>query len=190
MQLHPAFEDRLLGWRIVQADDLFREEYVRAKLPTSGGNVVLGPGERDEDEKYDERRASRSVEAIRSFIKAFKAWAPGERWVVATDSGVPFEFKGNALTSELEIKGAPYHFFWKPNYDDTTVVPYSKKLDFDLLSDTNPVTFRAIIRVARFAAFFRHCKQSARGWGELVKGVSQSADAYEAKTPDFALAGD
>ncbi len=98
---HSAFQNTLLGVRLLQADIQFMDLDVFWELPKYQGRKILGTGETSENEQYDMRAATEIREALED--KRYQSW-------VLTDVDIPIEFW--VTDDSLVLTGEPYYYFW------------------------------------------------------------------------------
>jgi hypothetical protein len=109
---HPAFEDTLLGLRLLQADALLINPAQFSMLPKYNSNVIIGAGE--SDFPYP----TLAVEQVNSALKKLSESDRFSSWVISdVDRSATIEISNGALTVNLE----PYHYFWRA--DDSASQP-------------------------------------------------------------------
>ena len=111
---HEAFENTLIGLRLLQADTLLFNLNQTWQLPRQNGVIVLGEGE--EEPRYlkkilAEYRKNVSVQKISKVIRQdpFRAW-------VLTDEDE--EITANIVNNKIYITGNPYYYFWNADFAD------------------------------------------------------------------------
>jgi hypothetical protein len=102
---HEAFQNRLLGLRLVHADILLFDLNETWRLPRRAGLAVLGLGE-VELGSIDRPSALKVHEALRR--------APYRSWLI-TDSEERIQV--DLVGGELRFTGQPYYFFWTSDLD-------------------------------------------------------------------------
>ncbi len=210
---HPAFQNTLLGLRLLQADILLFDIANTWRLPAFEGKVVLGRGESRPDGP-----AWTSANKITSVLRT----APFQSWVL-TDQEAPVVFTATG-EGKLDITGEPYYYFWisdfaaykrswerlvaqtKPlraagktrEYNEVarrinTLAPEVtevKRLTSGLksirgdLRNLNPRVYDAATSTVRYAAFFRYVKRTNRqGWTAFLMKVKALRPLPDIVTP-------
>lgn len=103
---HPAFENTLLGLRLLQADILLTDIANMWRLPAFEGKVVLGKGE-SEPNGLARDSANKVMSVLRNVF--FQSW-------VLTDQETPIVFT-TPDEGKLHIAGEPYYYFWTSDFD-------------------------------------------------------------------------
>lgn len=105
---HPAFDNTLLGLRLLQADLLVMAPDF-SDLPRKEGEFILGEGETAPlPEQIEARSRARSI-ALDAISQArFRSY-------VVTDAGVSVTFR--VENCRLEFQGEPYYRFWRYRRD-------------------------------------------------------------------------
>jgi hypothetical protein len=116
---HPAFQDTLLGLRMLQLDNLLagsKGDDLAVELPREHSRYLLGPGEASPD-------VARNRTALARYNAALKAGlgeaAADFRSYVVGDSGREVRF--DVAQGMLRISGEPGYYFWRYNGDDPAV---------------------------------------------------------------------
>jgi hypothetical protein len=102
---HEAFQNQLLGLRLLHADVLLFDLNETWRLPLLSGQAVLGPGEAAPG-PLDRSSAVKIHEALRR--------APYRSWLL-TDSEERIQV--DLAGGELRFTGHPYYFFWTSDLD-------------------------------------------------------------------------
>jgi hypothetical protein len=102
---HEAFQNRLLGLRLLHADVLLFDLNETWRLPRLAGQAVLGLGEAAPG-SIDRPSAARVHEALRR--ASYRSW-------LLTDSEERIQV--DLAGSELRFTGHPYYFFWTSDLD-------------------------------------------------------------------------
>lgn len=120
---HPAFENTLLGLRLLHADVMLTDLEEFKELPKINGNQILGKGETG-NVSTNWNSTATSVQAI------INKYAP-QSWVF-TDDDVTVNFFVSDQ-NQLKLTGNPYYFLWK----DKIYIDMEKyeNIDPDSLSD-------------------------------------------------------
>ena len=184
---HSAFQNTLVGMRLLQADMLLMDAGEFWQLPRLDGQLVLGNGEAAPSSRASSL-AARSIDSI-------MATAEAQSWVL-TDQGVPMTFGVNG--GKFVVSGTPYYYFWKLDSryarqsdslrllalaalrrgDSVRAVSYLESLERlrpaasglseltetfrdrpYLLHDLNPAVYAVVTNTARYGAFFRYVRQ-------------------------------
>ena len=105
IEMHEAFENTLLGMRLLHANILLMNLTDHWQLPRLHGRTVLGAGERLPDSNAA-RDAARTLREVME-LESFHAW-------VLTDVGAPSE----VTRLDRVITARPYYAFWSARFDD------------------------------------------------------------------------
>lgn len=180
--LDRAFQGRLLGLRLIQADMMPRGIIASQKyLPRDGRRNLffLGNGERQWlGDVADVESAATTLEPL---FSSNWSW-----WIVLTDAGERFTF--SAIDDRFLISGTPFYYFWKPGRSENDVVPSESlnrqfKNSWPLLKRANPLVIRAMERSFGAAAFFRYQQQqNTADWRAFAQQVS-AVSLPEVPTP-------
>jgi hypothetical protein len=101
---HPAFEDTLIGLRLLQADALLIDPAQFSNLPKHNGAVIVGPGESE----FSYPRSA--VEEVEELLDRLKTSDRFQSWVISdVDKSATIIITEGKLTIDLE----PYHYFWR-----------------------------------------------------------------------------
>ncbi len=106
IQYHPAFNDSLLGMRLLQADILLMNPGHSSSLPKKNGHVVLGHGEFLPMKNPD----TVTLTTLAKIMNGQKA----PSWVL-TDINAPASF--SIQNGQFQIRSFPYYYFWSRNED-------------------------------------------------------------------------
>jgi hypothetical protein len=209
---HQAFENTLLGLRLLQADTLLSNLNETWQLPRQKGQVVLGRGE--VKPTHFNRIAAERI--LRTMTQAsFQAW-------ILTDEK---ETVGVSLDKgQVHVTGTPYYYFWTSNqveYNQTIelykrraaealarndihkhnlivttannfepVISEAEVLTRGMRENTqalysfNPAVFGAAIATMRYAAFFRYIKaQNIVSWNTFMEKITGVAVEPKVETP-------
>lgn len=194
---HEAFQNTLLGLRLLHADILLFDLDETWRLPTWNGQVMLGTGE---------SAASRMDAASARIIDDMLSKGKFQSWVF-TDDGENVVFDADGTT--LRLTGQPYYHFWTADMDaydrrvgaleaqadqlvqagrvaehnriidqinsidpevhNVTVLTEGGKRVREALRRFNPAVNDAATNTMRFAAFFRFVKkQDPAGWNTFL----------------------
>ncbi|MDJ0899136.1 MAG: hypothetical protein QNJ55_10025 [Xenococcus sp. MO_188.B8] len=183
---HPAFNNTLLGLRLLQADLMFIDLYDFWRLPVLNGNVILGYGESIENQhtwlnSFRELRQSFRNGCFQAFDvdkKCFNSW-------VLTDYGLKISMLID--NSEFKLNNSPYYYFWKRDGDKAVRVSSlidRMKSSISAIRNYNPVVFNAATDTMRYAAFFRYLKRTnTKSWNNFLQQISNVQIQPEVKTP-------
>lgn len=197
IQYHAAFQDTLLGLRLLQADMFLMDPKQLRQMPRSGSRDILGPGESPPSEKASAKAATEIVSLLQQ--------KPAGSWIL----------------TDVEAIDTPYYFFWHGEPDEMALMtkllqwraehPSASRLATeqalrDMLSDrqlipdkhytdlmrtkydlylaaSRPV-FRAALYVQRYAAFFRTIKRDNPVlWKTFASSVQRTARLETFRTP-------
>ena len=98
---HKAFQNTLLGIRLLQSDMALMDLSTHWQLPTNNGKKVLGKGEKFPDSMSWESAAN-TISSI-MYNGKFQSW-------VFTDDSVNVTFK--ISDKKISFSGYPYYYFW------------------------------------------------------------------------------
>lgn len=122
-QYHPAFQNTLLGLRLLQADIFLMHPSHFRSLPKRNGHVVLGHGEHEPSPRNDINPliALNRIMGRQSFTS-----------YILTDTDSPSRFFLQDET--LQIQSLPHYYFWKRNdhaiqKHQRKVVAYNQRVD-------------------------------------------------------------
>jgi len=101
---HSAFQNTLLGVRILQADMFLMDPFAHSKLPKFNGKTTLGKGEKmpDTSSYIAQMLQILQIENILSGGQ-FQSW-------IFTDDGVDITF--SIKDKNIILEGYPYYYFW------------------------------------------------------------------------------
>ncbi len=183
VSFHPAFQNRLMGLRHLQADyvrDLGGQRF----LPSLDGELLLGAGEKTHYTKPDQALAAEN--RLQSLVRKMSNY-----WILLNDVNVDFVF--DIASDELVITGDPYYFLWNPSNNEWNLESGSANVSGRVLAGgrinkrvkkawpdyyaMNPLVYRAVTRTARYAALFRYQhKTNPNNWDDFFEAVEQSID--------------
>lgn len=209
---HPAFQDTLMGVRLLQADILLFDLTETWQLPKFNGKLVLGAGE-TRPSGIDQTSAIK----IQSVFKSadFQSW-------VMTDDKTQVRISWNG--EQPELSGEPYYYFWisdmpafqkhraaliakleslrnagkvdehnrlvkKINAMEPEVLEVKKLTDglkqkSDALRRLNPAVYDAATKTMRFSALFRFVKQrNPENWNKFLAQIQEVKIFPAVKTP-------
>lgn len=210
---HPAFENTLLGLRLLQADIMLMDITEFWQLPKYNGKLILGFGETMPD-RNNWKNAAREI-SLAMQGDAFQSW-------VFTDFGEKVQF--GVDKKEFGLTGYPYYYFWKADVEKYKHVwnEYARKAEeykkmgliqehnrmvmkannlkpevFEVkyltkrirgkravIQKVNPVVYNAANQTMRFAAFFRYIKKTDKVlWGNFLKQLQHVQIEPSIKTP-------
>ncbi len=101
---HPAFENTLLGLRLVHAD-LLAMHPAFSDLPRWQGEYILGLGENSPSPSEVQSRSMERRNALDTVSQI------GFRSYVVTDAGISVTFR--VQNCSIEVEGEPYYRFWR-----------------------------------------------------------------------------
>jgi hypothetical protein len=116
---HPAFQDTLLGLRMLQLDNLLADSEgndLAVDFPKEHGRYLIGPGEGAPDVARNRAALTRYESALKAGLS--KAAADFRSYVVG-DSGREIHF--DVAEGALRVTGQPGYYFWRYNSDDPAV---------------------------------------------------------------------
>ncbi|PSB27287.1 hypothetical protein [Stenomitos frigidus] len=173
---HPAFNDTLLGLRLMQADILFQDLGEFWKLPEVDGRVIRGQGE---PQPSEQDWISAASEISKAFGKEkFQSW-------VLTDQGLNVSIL--TKSDDLSLSNRPYYYFWKR--EGSKVVPVTSLTDrmkskLSTIEQYNPAVFNAATRTMQFAALFRYVKRTnPDSWRSFLNKVATLDPQPHVRTP-------
>ena len=195
---HPAFQNTLLGLRLLQADILLFDLRNTWNLPSVDGETPLGLGER-QPTSFNQEAAIAVQDAMNG--GQFQSW-------VFTDGDAQTLFAVRA--GELRFVGDPYYHFWigdlagyerqhnalitqandaranveqynaivgRANALEPKVSPVQDRIDglrgkSNALSEFNPAVYNAARNTMHFSAFFRYVKaQNPSTWTAFLEKI-------------------
>jgi hypothetical protein len=188
IQYHSAFENRLLGMRILQSDIMFEDLPEFYQVFKSNGDYLLG----QDEAMPDAQQALKAAIKIQTLLQQYN---PGGRQLyqsyVLTDAEVNIQF--STTNNEFKIAGYPYYFFFRYGTDRQTgedkVVPYYQMIsgfrnDYYDLYRMNPLVYDAVTQTMRYAAFFRYVKLHYQGaWLSFLSSIQNIRPMPAVTTP-------
>jgi hypothetical protein len=210
---HPAFQNTILGLRLLQADILLFDIANMWRLPAFEGKVALGKGE-SPPEGLAQASANKVTSVLRNF--SFQSW-------VLTDQEAPIVFK-TTEEGELNFTGEPYYYFWTSDFDAykrswKTLVEQAKALraagntgEYNRVAmqinslepkvtevksltsglksisgdmrKLNPQVYDAATSTVRYAAFFRYVKRTnQQAWTAFLQKMNTIRPLPDIVTP-------
>ncbi len=210
---HPAFENTLLGLRLLQADIILINPYEFWQLPKFEGNTILGLGETIPDANQWIIPTMTINIAMQS--DSYNSW-------ILTDFAEEVQFGIN--TKEFGITGYPYYYFWKADVKKYKRIldeyakkaeEYQKKNQFleyfeivwrinslkpevlevgeltnrlkdkrAVIQKINPTVYNSANQTMRFAAFFRYVNNTDNVlWKNFFKQLKDVQIEPSIKTP-------
>jgi hypothetical protein len=179
---HPAFQDTLMGLRLLQADMLLIDVGNFWDLPKFNGKIVRGLGE-PMPVKPAGLSAALSIRSVFGRTQ-FQSW-------VLTDYRVPVSF--NVNRDAFMLSGEPYYYFWKPDIQGNNREPQvievrslteGLKAKRGEIKKLNPIVYNAASKTMQFAAFFRFVKRSNPAlWSSFLNQVRGATVRPIVKTP-------
>nr|MBW4597544.1 hypothetical protein [Brasilonema angustatum HA4187-MV1] len=108
---HRAFNNTLLGVRLLQADTIFMNLNEFWQLPQLKNKTILGYGENQNSvSRQDWQQAAQEIdEVFKGENKTFQSW-------LFTDVGVNVAF--NTQGNNLNLSGSPYYYFWRSDFTE------------------------------------------------------------------------
>ncbi len=190
LSFHPAFQNRLMGIRHLQADYV-RELGGQRFLPSLNGQLLLGPGEAPY--LADPADTTAAENRIASLLRKM-----GQSWILLNDVYVDYVF--GIEDERFVITGDPYYFLWNPSRNDWNIRTGSARVSGRVKSGKkinkrirkawpdyyamNPLVFRAVTRTARYAALFRYqLEADPDNWEDFISAVIQTTDKGFVLTP-------
>lgn len=134
---HPAFQDTLLGLRLLQADILIIRPDA-CDLPTYGGRYLLGLGEQPPNVPLNQAHFSRLQMAVDAARPAFRSYV-----ICDHDQEVQF----SVSRGRLSLTGFPQWYCWRSKIDDPIVLGQLQ----DQANDRANETFNAELARDRLA---------------------------------------
>lgn len=209
---HPAFQDTLMGVRLLQADILLFDITETWQLPKWNGKLMLGAGE-TMPSGLNQTSANELHSVFRS--AKFQSW-------VMTDEKATVGIHWNG--KQIVLSGEPYYYFWTSNIKTVQknradliskleklrnlgkVYEYNQlvqrinamepevlevktlteglKQKSDALRRLNPAVYDAATQTMRFSALFRFVKQrNPENWNEFSAQIRQVTISPCVKTP-------
>ena len=212
IQYHPAFQDTLLGLRLLQADMFLMDPLEMRKVSRTEKQPILGPGETIPDEAV-------SVEAATQLAKLIERKPDGSWIFTDVDTDVRLRLSAGEL---FKFAGTPYYFFWHPQapsqYDVMAKLsawlekhPEAKEPDqlqqlenilqsglklahdskytelmkdkYKLYMDANQTVFQSALYVMQYSAFFRAIKDSdPASWKAFVGEITFKSEVLRTPT--------
>lgn len=192
---HPAFENMLLGLRLVQGDYPLGLT-ITDDLPRFGNQYLLGPGERAPDP------ASREP-ATEVLLEIQGAAGTYHSYVICDARSSPL-FRWN--NDEFVMEGELYYYYWKRGaerverfvqpgkgvrlssgfeIEPLTAMSETMSAQAALRFRANPAVHHSMTNTMRYASFFRYCgNRDARMWKAFLASLDQvPTRAYLVPTP-------
>ena len=210
---HEAFENTLLGVRLLHADILLMDMESFRELPKFNGKVILGTGEEMPDNNSWMQAAMSLQEILQKYT--YQSW-------IITDVYEKVTIK--TTLNEVQFAGMPYHHFWRADFeayetefnrlierandakrngdisrhnsyvdqannlepDVYAVSPLIKKIKEKslLLEMVNPIVYNVMVNTMKFSAFFRYLKEnSSQNWNQLLHDTKYVSISPKVKTP-------
>lgn len=208
---HEAFENTLLGLRLLQADILFFDLNETWRLPRLDGKTVLGLGEA-EPGSLDLASAIRVSSGLGQ--ERFQSW-------VLTDQDEPIGV--DLVGGELRFTGLPYYHFWvsdleryrrevdrlaalaraeaeagdvaahnrivrqinamEPEVREVKGMTKRMRSLREAIRDYNPAVYDAAMLTMRYAAFFRYLKErQPEAWREFLRSLPSPRSVRDRKS--------
>ena len=189
---HPAFEDCVLGLRLMQANLLIvsanaahlpnAKDTLGSAKPISGfGEKALAPQdgiiafiELETDLQANKQLATDSREYGTSILSDF-------------ESPVTFRVE----QGKLQFTGEPLHYFFSGKNGGYARFP---RLDLyyaerhQMIRKINPLVWDATLQTMRYAAFFRYCqKKNPAEWAKFLSQLPKESERSPLKTPTVLL---
>lgn len=175
---HPAFQNTLLGVRLINADILLIDLSQFWKVPTFGGKPILGAGESMPSESQWVRHAMNiQSDLIKKRFQSYVFTDYGEHVVIGRSG------------KQLAISGLPYYYFWTADAWGQKVIPVAeltqlmknRRTDIEAF---NPLVYRAATNTMRYSALFRYAKQkNLLNWKAFLKSIEKAPVTPSVKTP-------
>ena len=121
-----AFEDTLLGLRLMQLDLLRVSDEFAVNLPSENGKYMLGNGEATPDIERNRRMLSKYIAAYQKIEDELEQHESDYTTYVICDIDQEIEFSGES--GRLKITGQPYYYFANTNINEL-VMKVAKELD-------------------------------------------------------------
>ncbi|MCC6725778.1 MAG: hypothetical protein IT258_14810 [Saprospiraceae bacterium] len=174
---HTAFNNTLLGLRLLQADIILINPKELKELPKRNGELVVGAGELCHSSGLW-YLIDLDVSVVLSSID-FQSW-------VMVDDGEDIVF--DASNGLFEITGSPYYYFWKQSSYDQIVevsnLTNQLKQKREELRNLNPDVYNAAEKTMRYAAFFRFLKKYyPTDWNNFLRTIGDVNIEPSVKTP-------
>ncbi|MDF5726759.1 MAG: hypothetical protein PUP92_01660 [Rhizonema sp. PD38] len=121
---HPAFNNTLLGLRLLQADIIPMDLGEFWQLPQFKSKTILGYGEEQNSvSNQDWRRPAEEINQVfKGKNKTFQSW-------VFTDCGAKVKF--SVKDNNLNLSGYPYYYFWNSDFPKYKKQLYEYKRQLD-----------------------------------------------------------
>lgn len=186
---HKAFQNTLMGMRLLQADMALMDVFTHSELPQFGGRTILGKGEEIPNESVCQAAATRISNLTSQY--EYQSW-------VLTDNTVTFSIN----EGDIHFSGTPYYYFWKDinqekflklvdrgiyTTQDTlnalallknvkpvevTGATNALKYQYWLLMQLNPAVYETALNTSQYASLFRYVKKTnAANWTIFLKQI-------------------
>lgn len=210
---HEAFENTLLGLRLLQADIMLMNLAEFWKLPAMDSQIVLGLGETEPDSEGWQDSAMKINKIMGK--DTFQSWVCTD-----CDENVQFYIEND----QFVITGFPYYYFWKSDFEnyrqkyqqylkqaeqlrkngkikeynvivakinslepqvfEVTTLTSEMKKNTQTIQAFNPTVYTAVNQTMRYAAFFRYIKAANIDiWNKFLSQVQNVPVAPKVKTP-------
>lgn len=170
-----AFNDNLVGIRLMQADMIFVFPEMTDVMMDDSRNPILGAGEARPDPSTLLLAQLRRSNALRGMD--YISYILTDR-----DTRVTFSTTNGSLT----IEGDPHYFFWRfgPRNQVEEVPATREARDFKYVHSLNPTVFYTVQAVVQYGAFFRYLRNHhPYGWPRLLAAVRGIAPLPHVETP-------
>lgn len=173
ISFHEAFEDSLLGWRLLQMDSVLTDNFDYAALPSDGGTPIMGAGESATPGKPVEE-LPRLQPLFQKYENATRA-ADAGAYVISDDlDGVSFQISERRIVPTGQIF---FHFWVNTDFENgyrrenQELIDLGKgfRANWTSVRELNPAVYDAVNNVMRYSAFFRYVKKLAPGRFEAFK---------------------
>ena len=170
---HPAFLNRLLGLRLLQADIVLIDPEELSRMPVEeNGTITFGAGEVASDDAKRKEAAGRLSRTIAT--SAIQSW-------VLTDVDRPMVV--TLADNQLTISGRPYYYFWrtKLSTDGEDVI---KRFEIAMQIETRK---RRGLATADLEAELERLKNRLQRSSRTVTPLSEVSTAIESQWNDLLL---
>jgi hypothetical protein len=189
---HPAFENCVLGLRLLQADILIvsanAAHLPKAKDTIGWAKPIYGTGEKaiaPQDGIIAFIELETDLQANNQLATDFRQYGTS----LLCDYETPVTFREEK--GKLQLTGEPLHYFFSGKKGGYARFPrldsyYAER--HQLIRRINPLVWDATLQTMRYAAFFRYCQKSNKAeWEKFLSQLPKESERSLLKTPSVLL---
>lgn len=155
---HQAFNNTLVGLRLVQMDSFTPHLNTFHEVPTINNQLLLGAGEDRNSINVDQKAIKEIQKAVSGYLHSDNKKESYQSYVIVD---YPENIRFSVASGKVELTGELFFHFW--NMDNNNVV-YLKDMsegfrkNIRIVQKLNSVVYNSVRDVMRYAAFCRYCK--------------------------------